>query len=367
MRRSTRAFALRRGVRRPRKRTLESLATDLLEIPIGVEPVGQGPTQDTAGASGSQTPIAPLEVPTSVAPIIPTPIVFTVRPAVPSAYLVPPPPVPTAYQAPPPPVPTAHPAPAPAAAVAPPPVPPPTVPPVAPTYTDPAVPPVAPALAYATTPGISPPTYPAVPPVVPPVGPAPVVPPVHTAVPTQLIDIVAARARILALAKSMKCRFTVFCGETNSSVAQSWIETLEQTFFYMTCSEWEKAELVVFHLRDEADIWWDTQRSIIELVAEDRSRMLQFIQGLDGHLQVQLASFGSSSYLETLDRTLMIESAQHRAFLDRKRKQMGPTSGQIQQPQATRKQQSGHSRPGQGSSGASGQPQKSGRSSSGHS
>ncbi|XP_042406851.1 lysine-rich arabinogalactan protein 19-like [Zingiber officinale] len=66
-----------------------------------------------------------------------------------------------------------------------------------------------------------------------------------------------------------------------------------------------------------------------ELIAEGSSRMLQFIQGLDGHLQVKLVSFGSSSYLETLDRALMIESAQQRVFPDRKRKQTGQTSRQI--------------------------------------
>ena len=66
-----------------------------------------------------------------------------------------------------------------------------------------------------------------------------------------------------------------------------------------------------------------------ELVAEDSSRMQQFIQGLDGHLQVRLAGLGYTSYLETLDRALMIESAQQRAFPDRKRKQTSQTSGQI--------------------------------------
>ncbi|XP_042419215.1 extensin-like [Zingiber officinale] len=246
MRRGARAPVPRRGAGRSRKRTLESLTAESPETSTGVESVGQEQTlYGVAGASGSQTPMTPLEVPTLVAPVIPTPTVFTVQPTEPptyptptpvelTTYPVPPPPVPMAYQEPPPSVPTAHPTPAPAAAVALHPVPPPTVPPVAPTYTDPAVPPVAPAPAYATAPGIPPPAYPAIPPVVP----ALVVSPVLAVVPTHHTDIVAARARIPVLAESMKSRFALFHGETDLNVAQSWMETMEQTFFYMACFKW---------------------------------------------------------------------------------------------------------------------------------
>ena len=66
-----------------------------------------------------------------------------------------------------------------------------------------------------------------------------------------------------------------------------------------------------------------------ELVADDRSRMLQFVQGLDGHLQVKIAGLGITSYTEALDRALMIESAHQRVKVDKKRKQTERTSGQI--------------------------------------
>ncbi|XP_042386494.1 CASP-like protein 4A1 [Zingiber officinale] len=82
-----------------------------------------------------------------------------------------------------------------------------------------------------------------------------------------------------------------------------------------------------------------------ELVAEDRCRMLQFVQGLDGHLQVKIASFRNLSYIEALDKTLMIESAHQRVYPDKKQKQTDWTSGQIQSPQVTGQQQSGRSRP----------------------
>ncbi|XP_042401241.1 leucine-rich repeat extensin-like protein 3 [Zingiber officinale] len=179
----------RRGAGRPRKRALESLATESPETSAGVEPAGQGQTSyGTAGASGSQTPMV-SEVTTPTIPAVPTPTIFTVPPTVPLAYPAPPPPMPTAYQAPLSPVPTAYVAPAPAAVVAPHPVPPPTVPPAAPTYADLAVPPMAPASVYAAAPGMPPPAYITVPPVIP----ARVVLPVPAAIPTHLTDIVTAQ------------------------------------------------------------------------------------------------------------------------------------------------------------------------------
>ncbi|XP_042465964.1 wiskott-Aldrich syndrome protein homolog 1-like [Zingiber officinale] len=260
------ARAPRRGAGRPRKRTLESLATKSLETSVGVEPTNQRQTpHGTAGSSGSQTPMV-SEVPTSTVPVVPTPTIFTVPPAVPptaypesppvmpTTYPAPPSVVPTAYLAPPPIVPVvAYPAHAPTAPVTP------IVPPAVPTYIDPAVSLAGPVAAYAAAPRIPPPAYPTVPPVVL----ATVVPPVPTVVPTHLPDIVTIRARIPVLAESMKSRFTLFRGEIDPSVAQSLIENMERTFFYMACSESEKAELTAFHFRDEADIWWDTQCSIL--------------------------------------------------------------------------------------------------------
>ncbi|XP_042421901.1 leucine-rich repeat extensin-like protein 3 [Zingiber officinale] len=163
MRRSTRATALRCGAGRPCKRTLESLATDAPEIRIGVEPVSQG---RTAGASGSQTPMTLLEVPTSAALVVPTSTGPTVPPAVPPAYPTPPPLGPAVYPAPVapvPPVPSVYPAPAPAPAVlvTPLPVPSSTIPLAAATYAYPTVPPAASAPVYAASPGIPPPAYPA--------------------------------------------------------------------------------------------------------------------------------------------------------------------------------------------------------------
>ncbi|XP_042432853.1 vegetative cell wall protein gp1-like [Zingiber officinale] len=201
MRRGTRASVLRRGAGRPRKRTLESLVAESPEMPTGVEPVGQGQTQDTAGASGSQTPMAPLEVLTSTVPAVPTPTVVMVPPAVPRTHPVPPTStygVPGtiasgAYCSPDTHTHTSSNSCSISGAT-------PTVPLVAPTNADPAVPPATPAPTYAVAPGVLPSVYL----VVLPIAPAPFVPPVPAAAPTHLTDIVAARARIPALAESMK-------------------------------------------------------------------------------------------------------------------------------------------------------------------
>ncbi|XP_074556572.1 uncharacterized protein LOC141812480 [Curcuma longa] len=249
-------------------------------------------------------------------------------------------------------------------------------------------------------------------------------PPVPVVDPTCQTDIVAARARIPALANALKSRFTLFRGGTDPSVAQSWIETVERTFYYTACTEWEKVELAAYHLRDEAEIWWATQRIILgeqqvtwarfreifesqyfplayqmtlrqdfqslrqkgrtvmeynvefnrlarccpELVAEDRSRMLQFMQGLDGYLQVKLAGLGISTYREVLDRALLIESAQQRAFGDRKKnKKSEQESVQTQQHQAGGQQRNSHRESRQSASEMSGAAQRSGQSSSGRS
>ncbi|XP_042455346.1 vegetative cell wall protein gp1-like [Zingiber officinale] len=168
---STRVLVSRRGAGRPRKRASESLATESPERSVGIEHVSQGQTpQDTAGASSTRIPTVP-------SPELPTPTVFTVPPAVPTAYPAPPPPVPvTAYSTPPPVVPKAYLVPSP------------IVPPAAPAYIDPAVPPVVLAPTYVEVPGVPPPAYPTVPLVVP----APVVPPVSAAITTQPTDMIAA-------------------------------------------------------------------------------------------------------------------------------------------------------------------------------
>ncbi|XP_042460181.1 proline-rich protein 36-like [Zingiber officinale] len=286
MRQSTRPVP-RRGAGRPSKRALESQATKSPERSAGFEPFSQGQTpHGTTGALGSRIlTVLSLELPTptvsTVPPVVPSATYSTPPPAVPSTtYLAPPPPVPaTAYPAPATPVtlvPTTYSAPTPVVPVAPYLIPPSTIPPVAPVYIDPTMPPAVPAPTYAAAPGVPPPAYPAVPLVVP----ALMVPPITAAISTHPTNMVAARGRIPALAESMKSRFTLFREETDPS----------------------------------------------------------FVQGLDRHLQVKIADFGNSSYIEALDRTLMIEAAQQRANTDKKRKQIDWTSGQTQQPQATRQQ-----------------------------
>ncbi|XP_074557053.1 uncharacterized protein LOC141813046 [Curcuma longa] len=478
MTRGKRDTVQKRGVGRPRKKTLESLMTEPREGSTEVEPVTQGQSsRGVTGALGSQSPGVSTSNPAAdpaippaanpIAPDVPPPVVCTVPQGVPPsavpmgyqtapavAYSIPPSTVPaTVYPAPPSAVPTAYQAAAAAVHPAIPPIdpvaayptppqvvpatayqaPPPAATPVAPAYIHPTVPPAVPTPTFATVaapthtgapPEVPSSAFPAAPPTVlssgfpavPPMVPTPLVLPVPVANPTYSTDLTAARARIPALAEQLKSRFTLFRGGTDPRAAQSWLETVERTFFYTACSEWEKVELAAFHLRDEAEIWWATQRMVLgeqhvtwekfreifesqyfplsyqmtrrqefqslqqkgrtvmeynaefnrlarfcpELVAEDRSRMLQFVQGLDGNLQVKIAGFGISSYREALDRALLIESAQQRAFGDRKRsKSSAQSSAQTQQPLTAGQQHDGRGDSSQIATGAPSKPQKS--------
>ncbi|XP_042467398.1 proline-rich receptor-like protein kinase PERK2 [Zingiber officinale] len=206
---TTEHLEMRHGAGRPRKRALESLATESPKRSFGIEPVGQGQTpHGTAGASGSQILTVPsLEVLTPIVPIETTLTVFTVPPAVPPVeYPTPPPAVPAAvYHAPPPAVPTAYPVPSPLVPATAYSTPAPVVPvdpavPVALAYIFPTVPPAVPSPAYATALGVPSPAYPAAQLVVP----ALVVSPVLAASSTHSTDIIVARAWIPILVESVK-------------------------------------------------------------------------------------------------------------------------------------------------------------------
>ncbi|XP_042432653.1 calphotin-like [Zingiber officinale] len=204
----TRIPVPRRG--RPRKRAIDSPETESPERSAVVKPVRQGQTpQGIVGTSDYQILTVPTsKVPTSTVPPMVASSAYPASPpsALSVAYLA----LPlamfaTAYSVPQIPMPvTTYSSPVPAVLVVSYPVLP-TVPLVAPTYVYSIVPPAIPTPVYAATSGIPLPTYPAV----PPIGSAPVVLPSSISIPT---DMVVARARIPALAESVKSQFTLFHG-----------------------------------------------------------------------------------------------------------------------------------------------------------
>ncbi|XP_042423153.1 uncharacterized protein LOC122010725 [Zingiber officinale] len=60
------------------------------------------------------------------------------------------------------------------------------------------------------------------------------------------------KARIPLLASSAKDRFMLFHGGTDPWVARTWLEDIEATFGYMSCSDTEKVELAAYHFRGQA-------------------------------------------------------------------------------------------------------------------
>ncbi|XP_074589050.1 uncharacterized protein LOC141844960 [Curcuma longa] len=201
------------------------------------------------------------------------------------------------------------------------------------------------------------------------------------------------RSRILALAKSVKDRMTLFHGNSDPWLARSWLENVMDTFTYITCTEAEQVELAVFYLRDQAVTWWKTQRTILgdrssswsvfreafekeyfseafcmtqrqeflnlkqgdrsvaeyhkqflklsefcpEMVAQDRSRMHQFIQGLTASIRLAMSSCTVTTYREALDRALLIETTQRQVTQERDAEKSkgssSQTSGQKRQAQ----------------------------------
>ncbi|XP_074558015.1 uncharacterized protein LOC141813910 [Curcuma longa] len=173
-------------------------------------------------------------------------------------------------------------------------------------------------------------------------------------------------SRIPLLAKSVKDRLTLFHGRPDPWLARSWLENLTDTFVYISCTEAEKVELAVYHLRDQAVTWWKTQRIVLgerrfswlsfreafereyfpeafcqtqrqkflslkqgdrsvtdyhiefsklaefcpHMVARDSDRMFQFTQGLAAYIRLAMSSCSVSTYREALDRALIIELTQ---------------------------------------------------------
>ncbi|XP_042453501.1 uncharacterized protein LOC122038022 [Zingiber officinale] len=141
------------------------------------------------------------------------------------------------------------------------------------------------------------------------------------------------RARIPLLARSVKDRVTLFPGGADPWAARSWLRNLESTFGYMSCTDEEKVELAVYHLRDQAEFLNLKQgdRSVLEynaefsrlaefcpqLVAQDYDRMHQFTQGLAAYIRIRMSGFPGSSYREVLDRALYIEMTQQQVALEK--------------------------------------------------
>ncbi|XP_074589941.1 uncharacterized protein LOC141845840 [Curcuma longa] len=202
-------------------------------------------------------------------------------------------------------------------------------------------------------------------------------------------------SRIQILAESVKDRLTLFHGGPDPWLACFWLESLIDTFEYTSCTEAEKVELAVYHLRDQAVIWWETMktvfgerdlswssfreafkmqyfsaafcqerrqeflslkqgdRSVMDyhmeflrlaefcpyLVAQDSDRMFQFTQGLAAYIRQRMSDFTVHTYREAVDCALFIEMSPHQIERERDAEKSKGLSSQL----------SGQKRPAQGS------------------
>ncbi|XP_042402102.1 uncharacterized protein LOC121992047 [Zingiber officinale] len=181
------------------------------------------------------------------------------------------------------------------------------------------------------------------------------------------------KARIPLLASSAKDRFTLFHGGTDPWVARTWLEDIEGTFGYMSCSDTEKVELAAYHFRGQASTWWKMQKTVFgdqiiswqsfreaferqyfpaafcvarrqefmslkqgdrsvldysaefsrlaefcpHMVAQDSDRMFHFTQGLAAYIRIRMSGFPVTTYREALDRAIFIEMTQQQVSQER--------------------------------------------------
>ncbi|XP_074559160.1 uncharacterized protein LOC141815105 [Curcuma longa] len=217
----------------------------------------------------------------------------------------------------------------------------------------------------------------------------PITDPIPTA-PSRSVDL----SRIPLLAKSVKDRVALFHGGPDPWLARSWLENMTDTFAYISCTETERVELAVYHLRDQAVTWWKTQRMVFgqrdlswisfreaferqyfpatfcqerrqeflslkqgdrsvteyntefsrlaefcsHLVVQDSDRMFQFTQGLAPYIRLKMAGLSVSTYREALEKALSIESIQRQVNRER----------DAEKPKNPSTQTSGQKRPAQG-------------------
>ncbi|XP_074591722.1 uncharacterized protein LOC141847564 [Curcuma longa] len=143
------------------------------------------------------------------------------------------------------------------------------------------------------------------------------------------------KSRIPSLAKSVKDQLTLFHRGSDPWLARLWLENLTDTFAYISCTEAEKVELAMYHLRDQAVTWWKTQRTVL---GERDLSWLSFrkafekhyfsvafcqlktmigcsiTQGLTAYIRLKMSSCPVSTYREALDRALLIETTQQQTI-----------------------------------------------------
>ncbi|XP_042451818.1 uncharacterized protein LOC122036534 [Zingiber officinale] len=167
------------------------------------------------------------------------------------------------------------------------------------------------------------------------------------------------RAHIPLLARSVKDRVTLYPGGAYPWAARSWLKNLESTFGYMSCTDEEKVELAVYHLRDQVVTWWDMQKTIFEeqyitwSMFRDAFEWQYFPatfclarrqEFLNLKQDDRMSGFPGSSYREVLDRALFIEMTQQQVSLEKgNEKQLSQKRGN--RSQVSRAPSGGSSRP----------------------
>ncbi|XP_074586951.1 uncharacterized protein LOC141842861 [Curcuma longa] len=139
------------------------------------------------------------------------------------------------------------------------------------------------------------------------------------------------RSQILALAKSVKDRMTLFRGGSDPWLARSWLENVTDTFTYIICTEAEQVELAIFHLRDQAvteafemeyfsEAFCMTQRQEFLKLKQGDCSVTEYHSEFTKHSEfcsLMMSSCIVTTYREALDRALVIETTQRQVTQER--------------------------------------------------
>ncbi|XP_074562827.1 uncharacterized protein LOC141819426 [Curcuma longa] len=168
------------------------------------------------------------------------------------------------------------------------------------------------------------------------------------------------------LTKTVKDWLIFFHGGPAPWIACFWLDSLTDTFEYISCTEVEKVELAVYHLCDQAIMWWEILKTIFEerdlswssfreafkrqyfsaaFCQERRQEFLSlkkgdrsFTHGL-ADIRQRMSDFSIRTYKEAVDWALFMEMSLHQMEHERVAEKLKGLNSQL----------SGQKRPAQGS------------------
>ncbi|XP_041009525.1 uncharacterized protein LOC121253605 [Juglans microcarpa x Juglans regia] len=148
----------------------------------------------------------------------------------------------------------------------------------------------------------------------------------------------------------------LFDGRGDPTLAEDWVQDIEEILRVLTCTEEQKVAYATFKLTGEAKRWWISERSIREaegteigtmtvhqyaarftelsrfatyLIPDEEKKARKFEQGLNEKLYVRVVGFQIRNFSELVDKATVFErTLQRSAAMHEQRKRTTPTGYQ---------------------------------------